>query len=170
MPEVVVYLGDITELDVDAIVNAANTRLFMGGGVAGAIKRRGGEEIEKEAVSKGPIEIGQAVSTSAGKLKAKWVIHAPTMRTDFRTNEEYIRKATVAALKEADRISATSIAFPALGTGVGGFPRDRSARIMVEEIKKYISGDTGIERVILADINREQVEEFRRAVKEIIEK
>ncbi len=170
MTGVEVYLGDITELDVDAIVNAANTRLFMGGGVAGAIKRKGGEEIEKEAVSKGPVEIGEAVSTTAGRLRARWVIHAPTMKTDFRTNEEYIRKATVAALKEADRISARSIAFPALGTGVGGFPRDRAARVMVEEIRKYISGDTGIEKIVLTDINSKQVEEFRKAVKEIIGK
>ena len=167
MTEIEVLKGDITELDVDAVVNAANTKLIMGGGVAGAIKRKGGEEIEREAVSKGPIEIGQAVSTTAGRLKAKWVIHAPTMKLDFKTNEEYIRKATRAALEEAERIGVKSLAFPALGTGVGGFPRDKAARVMVEEIEDYISKGTNIEKIILTDINDAQVEEFRKAVREV---
>jgi len=159
--EIETFLGDITKLEVDAIVNAANTRLYMGGGVAGAIKRAGGKEIENEAVSKGPIKIGEAVETTAGKLKAKYVIHSPTMETDFMTDENKIRLAIKAALKKADELGIESIAFPALGTGVGGFSREQAAKIMVEEIKKHIDAGTKLKKIILSDINKEQVDAFR---------
>jgi len=109
--EIVSFHGDITTLEVDAIVNAANTRLVMGGGVAGAIKRAGGKEIEEEAVAKGPIRIGEAVETTAGKLKAKFVIHSPTMDMDFKTDENKIRLAVRAALKKAEELGIESIAF-----------------------------------------------------------
>lgn len=134
--------GDITTFEGDAIVNAANNQLWMGGGVAGAIKKVGGQEIEKEAVSKGPISIGDAISTSAGKLKVKFVIHAAVMGRDLKTSEEYIKAATINALKEAERLKVKTIAFPALGTGVGGFPYEECARIMkksIEEIEREIS-------------------------------
>ncbi len=166
--EVEAYLGDITKLEVDAIVNAANTRLVMGGGVAGAIKRAGGKEIEEEAVKQGPIKIGEAVATTAGRLKAKYVIHSPTMELDFKTDEQKIRLAMRAALKKADELGIESIAFPALGTGVGGFPKDKAARVMVEELKKHIDAGTGLKKVILADISEEQVEAFRRAIEEML--
>ncbi len=166
--EVEAYLGDITKLEVDAIVNAANTRLVMGGGVAGAIKRAGGKEIEEEAVKQGPIKIGEAVATTAGRLKAKYVIHSPTMELDFKTDEQKIRLAMRGALKKADELGIESIAFPALGTGVGGFPKDRAARVMVEELKKHIDAGTGLKKVILADISEEQVEAFRRAIEEML--
>ncbi len=166
--EVEAYLGDITKLEVDAIVNAANTRLVMGGGVAGAIKRAGGKEIEEEAVKQGPIKIGEAVATTAGRLKAKYVIHSPTMELDFKTDEQKIRLAMRAALKKADELEIESIAFPALGTGVGGFPKDKAARVMVEELKKHIDAGTGLKKVILADISEEQVEAFRRAIEEML--
>ncbi|MEM1578323.1 MAG: macro domain-containing protein [Archaeoglobaceae archaeon] len=160
--EISAFHGDITKLEVDAIVNAANTRLYMGGGVAGAIKRAGGREIEEEAVKKGPIKIGEAVVTSAGKLKAKFVIHAPTMELDFKTDENKVRLATIAALNKANELKIESIAFPALGTGVGGLSKDLVAKVMVEEIKKHIDCGTSLKRIILADINPEQVELFRR--------
>lgn len=134
--------GDIATFEGDAIVNAANNQLWMGGGVAGAIKKVGGQEIEKEAVSKGPISIGDAISTSAGKLKVKFVIHAAVMGRDLKTSKEYIRAATINALKEAERLKVRTIAFPALGTGVGGFPYEECARIMkksIEEIEREIS-------------------------------
>lgn len=166
--EVEAHLGDITKLEVDAIVNAANTRLVMGGGVAGAIKRAGGKEIEEEAVKQGPIKIGEAVATTAGRLKAKYVIHSPTMELDFKTDEQKIRLAMRAALKKADELEIESIAFPALGTGVGGFPKDKAARVMVEELKKHIDAGTGLKKVILADISEEQVEAFRRAIEEML--
>jgi O-acetyl-ADP-ribose deacetylase (regulator of RNase III) len=159
--EIETFLGDITKLEVDAIVNAANTRLIMGGGVAGAIKRAGGKEIEDEAISKGPIKIGEAVETKAGKLPAKWVIHSPTMQTDFKTDETKIRLAIKAALKKADELGIKSVAFPALGTGVGGFSREKAAKIMIDEIKNHIDTGTGIKLIILSDINKEQVDAFK---------
>jgi len=129
--------GDITGQEVDAVVNAANNHLWMGIGVAGAIKRKGGNEIEKEAMSKGPIPVGKAVVTKAGKLKAKYVIHAAVMGQDLVTNEEYIRNATLNSLKRAEELKIESIAFPAFGTGVGGFPADECARIMLGEVKEF---------------------------------
>jgi O-acetyl-ADP-ribose deacetylase (regulator of RNase III) len=156
--------GDITKLEVDAIVNAANTHLYMGGGVAGAIKRAGGKEIEEEAVKKGPIKIGEVVVTSAGKLKAKFVIHAPTMELDFKTDEQKVRLAMKAALKKAEELGIESIAFPALGTGVGGLQKDLVAKIMVEELRKHIESGTRLKKVIFVDINKEQVEAFRKEV------
>lgn len=132
-----VIQGDIAEQEVDAIVNAANNHLWMGAGVAGAIKRKGGTEIEKEAMKKGPIPVGEAVVTKAGKLKAKYVIHAAVMGQDLVTKEEYIRNATLNSLKRAEELKIESIAFPAFGTGVGGFPVDKCARIMLEGVKDF---------------------------------
>jgi O-acetyl-ADP-ribose deacetylase (regulator of RNase III) len=124
-------LGDITEQVTDAIVNAANNHLWMGSGVAGAIKARGGEEIEREAIKLGPIEPGQAVTTSAGRLKARYCIHAAAMGQDLATSADLIAKATWSALAEASRLGLDSVAFPALGTGVGGFPVEVCAQLMV---------------------------------------
>jgi O-acetyl-ADP-ribose deacetylase (regulator of RNase III) len=132
-----VVQGDITDLEVDAIVNAANNHLWMGAGVAGAIKKRGGKWIEDEAMRKGPIPIGEAIVTSAGKLKAKYVIHAAVMGQDLVTNVEYIKNATLNSLKRAEELKIKSIAFPAFGTGVGGIPMDRCARIMLDQVKDF---------------------------------
>ena len=132
-----VVQGDITEIEVDAIVNAANNHLWMDAGVAGAIKRRGGKEIEDEAMKKGPIPVGEAVVTSAGGLKAKYVIHAAVMGQDLVTKEEYIKNATQNSLKRAEELEIESIAFPAFGTGVGGFPMDKCARIMLDQAKDF---------------------------------
>jgi O-acetyl-ADP-ribose deacetylase (regulator of RNase III) len=129
--------GDITEQGTVAIVNAANNHLWMGAGVAGAIKRKGGAEIEKEAMSKGPVCVGQAVVTKAGKLKAKYVIHAAVMGQDLITNEDYIRDTMLNSLKRGEDLKIKSIAFPAFGTGVGGFPVDRCARIMMDVVKGF---------------------------------
>jgi len=167
--EIISLHGDITKLEVDAIVNAANTRLFMGGGVAGAIKRAGGKEIEDEAVAKGPIEIGEAVGTTAGKLKAKYVIHSPTMGTDFKTDENKIRLAVRVALRKAEELGLESVAFPAFGTGVGGFSKERAAEIMVEEIKRFIDTGTRLKKIVLADINEDQVRFFEREVARLVE-
>ncbi|MEM0350326.1 MAG: macro domain-containing protein [Archaeoglobaceae archaeon] len=167
MVEVEVVHGDITKIEVDAIVNAANTHLYMGGGVAGAIKRAGGEEIEREAVKKGPIKIGEAIVTSAGKLKAKFVIHSPTMELDFKTDENKVRLAMRAALKKAEELGIESIAFPALGTGVGGLPKDLVAKIMVEELKKHVEHGTKLKKIIFIDINKDQVEFFKKEVEKL---
>lgn len=129
--------GDITALEVDAIANAANNRLWMGAGVAGAIKRAGGEEIEREAVSKGPIEVGDAVATGAGRLKARYVVHGAVMGQDLRTSAELIERTARRCLEVADELGCGSIALPAFGTGVGGFPLDECARIMVRVARGF---------------------------------
>ena len=136
--EVKIIHGDITDMAVDAIVNAANNVLLMGGGVAGAIKRKGGRSIEDEAVKKGPIEIGGAVATLAGTLNARYVIHAATMGIDSRTDEIKIRNSCRSALRVADELKIKSVAFPALGCGVGGFPLKAGAKIMAQEVMKYL--------------------------------
>jgi O-acetyl-ADP-ribose deacetylase len=127
-----VVQGDITDCAVDAIVNAANNHLWMGAGVAGAIKRKGGQMIEEEAVRQGPIPVGEAVVTRAGSLKARYVIHAAAMGQDLVTNADLIHHATMNSLKRATALGLASIALPALGTGVGGFPADEAARVMID--------------------------------------
>lgn len=130
--------GDITEQDTDAIVNAANSELWMGSGVAGAIKRRGGAEIEREAISKGPIEPGEAVATTAGRLSAKYVIHAAGMGPDLITNADLIRSSTRASLILADELGCRSISFPSIGTGVGRYAVDAAARLMIAEMVAFL--------------------------------
>lgn len=137
-----VIRGDITEQETEAIVNAANNHLWMGGGVAGAIKRKGGLEIEKEAVAQGPIEIGGAVITSGGKLKAKYVIHAAAMGQDLHTDAEKIRKATHSSLMLAEEKKITSISLPAIGTGVGGFSPFHCAKVMITEAVQFLQSST----------------------------
>ena len=141
---------DLTLLAVDAIVNAANDRLWMGGGVAGAIKRRGGAEIEREAVALGPIPLGDAVATMAGRLAARYVIHAVTMGQDLVTGEDLIRRATRSALRVADSLGARSVALPALGTGVGGFSPVRAAAVMLEETAAYLRAGSSLDEVVFA--------------------
>ncbi|MBA7714315.1 hypothetical protein ES703_123334 [subsurface metagenome] len=150
MINIEVYKGDITQLELDALVNAANNRLWMGGGVAGALKRAGGKEIEDEAVKKGPIPIGEAIVTAAGKLKAKYIIHAAVMGQDLKTDAEKIRQATKNSLLRADELGIKSIVFPALGTGVGGFPLDECARIMISEVRQHSTRATELRRVVFA--------------------
>jgi len=150
MINIEVYKGDIARLELDAVVNAANNRLWMGGGVAGALKRAGGKEIEDEAVKKGPIPVGEAIVTGAGKLKAKYIVHAAVMAQDLKTDAEKIRQATKNSLLRADELSIRSIAFPALGTGVGGFPLDECARIMISEVRQHSTRKTGLKRVVFA--------------------
>ena len=134
-----VVKGDITDQDVDAIVNAANNHLWMGAGVAGAIKKKGGQEIETEAVRQGPVDIGAAVITTGGNLKAKFVIHAAGMGQDLRTDEEKVRSATRSSLKLADENKVGTLAFPAIGTGVGGFSIHQCAQTMINESIDFLS-------------------------------
>ena len=162
MIEIELYRGDITQLELDALVNAANNRLWMGAGVAGAIKRAGGREIEAEAVSKGPIPVGQAVATGAGRLKARYVIHAAVMGQDLVTDAEKIRRATRNSLERADELGIENLAFPALGTGVGGFPLDECARIMIAEVLKYPAGKSGLKKVVFALFDEQSYMVFKR--------
>ncbi len=145
-----IAIGDIALLDVEAIANAANSELWMGAGVAGAIKRAGGEEIEREAMRQGPIAVGTAVSTGGGELAAKWVIHAAVMGHDLRTDANFIAQATTRTLEVADRLGARSLALPAFGTGVGGFPIYACTSIMVGEVHAYLSGHprSGLRKVV----------------------
>jgi O-acetyl-ADP-ribose deacetylase (regulator of RNase III) len=140
--------GDIAALEVDAIANAANNALWMGAGVAGAIKRAGGEEIEREAVALGPIEVGSAVATGAGRLPAKHVIHGAVMGQDLRTDEELVGRTTRSCLELADELDCRSLALPAFGTGVGGFPLEECARIMVGTARAH--EPASLERVVFA--------------------
>jgi O-acetyl-ADP-ribose deacetylase (regulator of RNase III) len=128
-----VVRGDITDQSTDVIVNAANNHLWMGGGVAGAIRRRGGPDVEKAAIDLGPINVGESVITGAGELLAKHVIHAAVMGQDLHTNETMIRNATLSSLRLAESKGFHSISYPALGTGVGGFSMFHCAKIMITE-------------------------------------
>ena len=161
MVEIEVYQGDITQLELEALVNAANNRLWMGGGVAGALKRAGGKEIEAEAVKKGPIPVGEAIVTGAGKLKAKYIIHAAVMGQDLQTDTEKIRQATRNSLLRGDELGIKSLAFPALGTGVGGFPLDECARIMIDEVRQYSAGKTGLEKVVFVLFDQPAYQAFK---------
>lgn len=145
--EITLQMGDIAELAVDAIVNAANNHLWMGSGVAGALKRRGGIEIEQEALKKGPIKVGQAVETAAGKLAARWVIHAAAMGQDLTATTRSIKEAAENSLLLADRLGAASIAFPALGTGVGGFSVEDCAHLMLEKMQKLAPRLASVKKV-----------------------
>jgi O-acetyl-ADP-ribose deacetylase (regulator of RNase III) len=156
--------GNIAELEVDAIANAANNHLWMGAGVAGAIKGAGGEEIEREAVAKGPIEIGDAVATGAGSLSARHVIHGAVMGQDLRTDADKIAQTTRRVLEVADEVGARSLALPAFGTGVGGFPLEECAAIMVAEARAY--DPAGLDRVIFAVYGDEAEQAFRAALSE----
>jgi O-acetyl-ADP-ribose deacetylase len=145
--------GDITELPVDAIVNAASTDLHMGAGVAGAIKRVFGDGVEREALALGPIEIGAAVATTtADHPTVQWIVHAAVMGTDRRTDAGAIAAATRSALDAADRCHARSVALPAFGTGVGGFPLYQCASIMLAETVRYLKDHprTGLRRIVFA--------------------
>jgi O-acetyl-ADP-ribose deacetylase (regulator of RNase III) len=154
--------GDITALEVDAIANAANNRLWMGAGVAGAIKRAGGEEIEREAVAQGPIDVGDAVATSAGRLPARWVVHGAVMGQDLRTDDTLVERTTRRCLEVADELGATSLALPAFGTGVGGFPLDDCARIMVGVARAF--EPRALERVVFAVFGAEAKRAFEDAL------
>jgi O-acetyl-ADP-ribose deacetylase (regulator of RNase III) len=157
--------GDITKSKCDAIVNAANNHLWMGAGVAGAIKRKGGQVIEDEAVAKGPIDPGSAVATTAGALPAKHIIHAAGMGQDLRTSEELIRRSTESSLRVADGLKLKSVAFPAIGTGVGGFDAAECARIMIGAVRDFES--EFVEIVVFSLFDGPTRDAFEQAAKEV---
>ncbi len=153
--------GDITEATTDIIVNAANNSLWMGAGVAGALKMKGGPEIEKEAIAQGPIPIGTTAVTKAGKLKARFVIHAAVMGDDLKTNANYIALATWNSFARAEQLKMDSIAFPALGTGVGAFPIPTCAELMLEITKKIDeAGPKYLKRVVFVLYTQKAYDEF----------
>jgi O-acetyl-ADP-ribose deacetylase (regulator of RNase III) len=168
MIKIEVLIGDITQLECEALVNAANNHLWMGGGVAGALKSIGGQEIEDEAIKQGPIDIGEAIVTGAGKLKTRYIIHAAVMGQDLQTDAKKIRRATINSLHRADELQIMSIAFPALGTGVGGFPLDECARIMISEVLQYTSKDTLLEKVVFILYHPLAAQAFQRELAKVI--
>ena len=142
--------GDICDLEVDAIVNAANLSLWMATGVGGEIKRAGGDAIEFAAVRQAPVALGEAVVTPAGKLAARAVIHAVSLDRDRRTSAEVIDKAVRSAMRRARELQVASLAFPAMGTGVGGFPLDEAARVTVAAVRDELPASPSIQHVIFA--------------------
>jgi O-acetyl-ADP-ribose deacetylase (regulator of RNase III) len=146
---IIVERGDITEAEVDAVVNAANAELWMGAGVAGALKRKGGVVIEEDAIRQGPVEIGEAVLTVAGNLAATHVIHAVTMGKDLKSDPGNITAATRATLAIAEKHKLSSLAFPALGSGVGGIPAAQSADAMLTTVVEHVKrGTSSLEKVL----------------------
>jgi O-acetyl-ADP-ribose deacetylase len=161
MAKLEVTNADVTKLEVDAIANAANTQLQHGGGVAAAISRAGGPEVQRESDERAPIGLGEAVETTAGDMPSRWVIHAATMELGGPTSAEIIERATRSTLGKAEELGASSVALVAFGTGVGGFSLDDAARIMVGVAREH-SGD--LERIVFAVHGEEAERAFREAL------
>ena len=153
--------GDITDLATEAIVNAANASLKLGGGVAGAIARKGGPKIQEECDKIGGTYVGGAVITTGGNLKAKYVIHAVGPVHGVEHEDEKLKDATLNSLKLADKHNLKSIAFPAISTGIFGFPKDRCATIMLSTTIAYLEGPTKLERVVSCLYDQKTFEIFR---------
>jgi len=160
--ELEVREGDIATVEADAIANAANDHLWMGTGVAGALEAAGGEVIEREAMAQGPIEVGTAIATTAGNLNARYVIHGAVMGQDLRTDADLIARTTRSCLELADELGCRSLAVPAFGTGVGGFPLADCARIMVAEARIFPA--RSLERLLFAVYGRDAYEAFSSAL------
>lgn len=160
--------GDITELATDAIVNAANAQLVLGGGVAGAIRAKGGPTIQEECYRIGPISVGQAAITGAGNLKARHVIHAVGPRMGEGNEDQKLSSATLNSLRLADKHGLKSVAFPAISTGIFGFPLDRCARIMLQSVLDYLKGDTTLERVVFCLYGEEAFRCFQEVLRGLV--
>lgn len=164
MARIDLWNGDICDLEVDAIVNPANMSLWMSTGVSGAIKRAGGDAIEFAAVRQAPVPLGESIVTGSGTLAARAVIHAVSLDRDRRTSGSVIDAAVRSAMARAREIGATSVAFPALGTGVGGFPLDESARVTVEAVRDELTRSPSIEHVTFALRGAAAYEAFHAAI------
>ncbi|HXT72688.1 MAG TPA: macro domain-containing protein [Candidatus Angelobacter sp.] len=164
--KIVLLQDDLTEADVDAIVNAANNDLQLGGGVAGAIRRKGGEQIQRECDAIGSIPVGGAAITSGGRLRARHVIHAASMQLGGVTTERALRSSTAHALRIAAQNNLKTIAFPAVGTGIAGFPTRECAEIMLAEAQKHLQGATSLEQVQFVLFDKQSLELFEQVWKE----
>jgi len=162
--------GDITDLDTDAIVNAANTALQLGGGVAGAIRRKGGPKIQEECNKIGGTHVGGAVITTGGNLKAKYVIHAVGPRLGEEHEDEKLKDATLNSLRLADKNNLKSLAFPAVSTGIFGFPKDRCATIMLSATIAYLEGPTKLEKVVYCLYDQDTLEIFKHTLQSLTHK
>ncbi len=165
MARIELWNGDICDLEVDAIVSPAATSLWMSTGIAGEIKRAGGDVIEFAAVRQGPATLGDAIVTPAGQLAARVVIHAVSLERDRRTSGPAIDAAARSAMRRARELALNSIAFPALGTGIGGFPLDDAARIAVEAIRDELDEPSSVEHVVFALRGAAPYEAFARALR-----
>jgi O-acetyl-ADP-ribose deacetylase (regulator of RNase III) len=164
---IVTRQGDLTEADCEAVVNAANTDLILGAGVAGAIRTKGGRQIQAECDGLSPIRLGEAAVTGGGNLKARYVIHAAGMHLGGRASEASLRNATRNSLKRAVEKGIKSIAFPAIGTGIAGFPMDRCAEVMLETIRDHLKSEAIPERVELVLFDRTALAAFEEALKNL---
>jgi O-acetyl-ADP-ribose deacetylase (regulator of RNase III) len=162
--------GDITDLDTDAIVNAANTALQLGGGVAGAIRRKGGPKIQEECNKIGGTYVGGAVITTGGNLKAKYIIHAVGPRLGEEHEDEKLKDATLNSLSLADKNNLKSLAFPAISTGIFGFPKDRCATIMLSTTIAYLEGPTKLEKVVYCLYDQNTLEIFKNTLQSLTHK
>jgi O-acetyl-ADP-ribose deacetylase len=165
-----ILLGDLTDMNTDAIVNAANNELQLGGGIAGAIRRKGGPGIQKECDEIGTIPVGGAAITSGGNLKARYVIHAASMELGERTHALALRSSVAHSLRIAAQKGLKTIAFPAVGTGIAGFPMRECAEIMLREVAKHFDGPTSLEKVSLVLFDGEALRIFQGAWNEGNEK
>jgi O-acetyl-ADP-ribose deacetylase len=165
--KIVIEQGDLTEVATDAIVNAANNDLILGGGVAGAIRRKGGDVIQRECNEIGSIPVGYAAITTGGKLKARFVIHAASMRLGGATTAEALRSSTAHCLRIARERGLKSIAFPAVGTGIAGFSLEECAKIMLREGAEHLRGETSLETVHFVLFDDDSREIFQRTWKEL---
>jgi O-acetyl-ADP-ribose deacetylase (regulator of RNase III) len=152
--------GDLTEMDVDAIVNAANNDLQLGGGVAGAIRRKGGPEIQKQCDDIGQVPVGGAAITAGGKLKARYVIHAASMQLGGKTSAHSLRSSTAHSLRIAAQKGLKTIAFPAVGTGIAEFPLRECAEIMLREVAKHFEQPTSVEKISFVLFDKEALASF----------
>ncbi len=166
MARIEIWNGDICDLEVDAIVTPAIGSLWMSTGVAGAIKRAGGDTIEFAAVRQAPAELGSAVVTTAGTLAARAVIHAVSLDRDRRTSAETLEAAVRSAMARARESGVTSIAFPALGSGVGGFPLEEGARITVQTVRDELPASPTIGHVVFALRGSAAYQAFSQALQE----
>jgi O-acetyl-ADP-ribose deacetylase len=162
--KIVIQQGDLTDMDTDAIVNAANNDLQLGAGVAGAIRRKGGEEIQRECDAIGSIPVGYAAITGGGKLVARHVIHAASMQLGGRTTAANLRNSVAHSLRIASERGLKTIAFPAVGTGISGFPLDECAAIMLQEAALHLKGETLLEKVYFVLFDDHACEVFKRAL------
>jgi len=166
--KIILLQGDLTELDVDAIVNAANNDLQLGGGVAGAIRRKGGETIQQECDAIGSIPVGGAAITTGGKLRASFVIHAASMQLGGATTARALRSSTAHALRIASERGLRSIAFPAVGTGIAGFPIPECARIMLREVAEHLKKPTSLEKIQIVLFDAQALSEFEKVRAEMM--
>ena len=158
---ITIVRGDLTEQDVDAVVNAANNGLQMGGGVAGALSRKGGPAVQEDCNRVGPIPLGEAAVTTAGELPARCIIHAASMALGQKTSEENLRASTRNSLLRAKEKDLATIAFPAVGAGIAGFPMRRCAEVMLEETAAHLAGETSLEEVRFVLFHDSAYETFR---------